>query len=98
MNSAARAVTKTLTFLHITPIPESLHWLKIIQRIKYKVLSLTYKSLKTGQPSYLRSLLLFPSHRLLSPPVIFLSPLVLNLQADLILISLCIYFVEQSPF
>jgi len=28
--------------------------------IKYKVLSLTYKSLKTGQPSYLLS---FPAHR-----------------------------------
>jgi len=33
------------------------------ERIKYKVLSLTYKSLKTGQPSYLRSLLSFRSHR-----------------------------------
>jgi len=37
-------------------------WLKINERIKYKVLFLTYKSLKTGQPSYLRSLLSFPSH------------------------------------
>jgi len=27
------------------------------------VLSLTYKSLETGQPSYFRSLLSFPSHR-----------------------------------
>jgi len=33
------------------------------ERKKYKVLSLTYKSLKTGQPSYLRSFLSFPSHR-----------------------------------
>jgi len=31
--------------------------------IKYKVLSLTYKSLKTGQTSYLGSLLSFPLHR-----------------------------------
>jgi len=36
---------------------------KINESIKYKLLSLTYKSLKTGQPSYLRSLLSFPSHR-----------------------------------
>jgi len=63
LNSAARAVTKIPKFHHITPILKSLHWLKIIKRIKYKVLSLTYKSLKTGQPSYLCSLLLFPSHR-----------------------------------
>jgi len=33
------------------------------EKIKYKVLSLTYKSLKTGQPSYLRSVLSFPLHR-----------------------------------
>jgi len=59
----ARAVTKTPKFHHITPILKSLHWLKINERIKYKVLSLAYKSLKTGQPSYLRSLLSFPSHR-----------------------------------
>jgi len=36
---------------------------EINERIKYKVLSLTYKSLKTGQHSYLRSLLSFPSYR-----------------------------------
>jgi len=53
------AVTKTPKFPHITPILESPHWLNINERIKYKVLSLTYKSLKTGQPSYLRSLLSF---------------------------------------
>jgi len=63
LNSAARAVTKTPKFQHITPILKSLHWLKINERIKYKVLSLTYKSLETGQLSYLLSLLSFPSHR-----------------------------------
>jgi len=39
LNSVARAVTKTPKFLHITPILKSLHWLKINDRIKYKVLS-----------------------------------------------------------
>jgi len=63
LNSAACAVTKTPKFHHITPILKSLHWLKINERIKYKVHCLTYKSLKTSQPSYLRSLLSFPSHR-----------------------------------
>jgi len=51
LNSAARAVTKTPKFHHITPILKSLHWLKINERMKYKVLSLTYKSLKIGQTS-----------------------------------------------
>jgi len=63
LNSAARAATKTPKFHHIIPILKSLHWLKINERIKYEVLSLTYKFLKSGQSSYLRSLLFFPSHR-----------------------------------
>jgi len=62
LNSAARAVTKTPKFLHITPILKCLHWLKTDERIKYKVLSLILKSLKTGQPSYICSLLSLPSH------------------------------------
>jgi len=40
--SAARAVTKTPKFHHTTPILNYLHWLKINERIKYKVISLTY--------------------------------------------------------
>jgi hypothetical protein len=37
--------------------------LQAIEITKYKILSLTYTSLKIGQPFYLRSLLSFPSHR-----------------------------------
>ena len=57
LNAAARAVTKTPKFHHISPILKSLHWLKINERIQYKVLSLTYKTLHSGHPSYLHSLL-----------------------------------------
>ena len=42
---------------HTTPILKSLQWLKINQRIEYKILSLTYKVLTTAQPGYLRSLI-----------------------------------------
>jgi hypothetical protein len=63
LNSAARAVTRTSKFGHISPILKDLHWLKINERIKYKVLSLTYKILTTNQPSYLRSLLEFQAAR-----------------------------------
>jgi hypothetical protein len=63
LNSAARAVTKTSRFHHITPVLKSLHWLKINQRIHYKVISLTYKILLSDQPSYLRSLLGLQSSR-----------------------------------
>jgi len=39
------------------------NWLKIKERTQFKVFSFTYrpKSLKNGQPSYLRSLLSYPS-------------------------------------
>ena len=38
---------------YITPILRSLHWLKITERIEYKLLSLTYKVLTTTQPCLL---------------------------------------------
>jgi len=41
LNSAARAVTKTPKFHHITLILKFLHRLQVNERIKYKVLSLT---------------------------------------------------------
>src|SRR6218665_2461537 len=37
---------------HITPVLKSLHWLKISERIHFKVLSLTYNSLQSSQPTY----------------------------------------------
>ena len=40
-----------------TPILRSLHWLKITERIEYKLLSLTYKVLTTTQTSYLYNLI-----------------------------------------
>ena len=74
LNSAARAVTKTPKFHHITPILKFLHWLKINERMQYKVLSHTYKSLQTGQPCYQCSLLSFtPNHSTCSSSLINLN-------------------------
>ena len=56
-NFLARAVVKAPKFSHTTPILLSLHWLKITERIEYKLLSLTYKVLTTTQPSYLHNLI-----------------------------------------
>ena len=39
-------------FCHITPILHSLHWLRITERIEYKLLWLTYKVFTTTQPPY----------------------------------------------
>ena len=44
-NSLARAAIKAPKFCHVTPILKSLHWLKINERVEYKLLSLTYKGL-----------------------------------------------------
>src|SRR6218665_1024985 len=38
------------------PVDTPIHWLKIPERIHFKVLSLTYNSLQSSQPTYLREL------------------------------------------
>src|SRR5664279_232307 len=55
LNSAARAVAKHHKFHHVSPLLKSFHWLKINQRIQYKILSLTCKTLQSQQPVYLFS-------------------------------------------
>src|SRR6218665_1912482 len=51
----ARAVTKTPKHHHITLVLKSLHW-QFSQRFGYKIVSLTYNTLQTSQPSYIRQL------------------------------------------
>jgi len=97
LNSATRAVTKTPKFHHITPILKSLHWLKINERIKYKVLSLSHINLSKLISLLTSALFFHPLHTvvlslpLLSPSVAFLSPLVLKYQIDLSIILLLFY-------
>jgi len=52
-NSVVRAALNAPKSCHITPILRSLHWLKITERIEYKLLSLSFKVLT--KPSYLYS-------------------------------------------
>src|SRR6218665_1036656 len=47
---------KTPKHHHITPVLKKLHWLKIPQQMEYKVISLTYNTLQSSQPSYLHQL------------------------------------------
>ena len=42
-NQCARILTKSPRREHITPVLKSLHWLKIQDRITYKILMLTYR-------------------------------------------------------
>ena len=52
-NSLARAICQRSKYTHVKPILKSLHWLKVKERIVYKTVSLTYKSLVTPGKSYI---------------------------------------------
>ena len=56
-NSMARLVTGTKKREHITPVLQQLHWLPVKERISFKILLLTYKSLNNHAPEYLQGLL-----------------------------------------
>ena len=68
-------MVKAPKLCHVTPTLKSLHWLKINERIEYKLLSLTYKTLTTAQPTYLHSLIsVQPPRATRSSSVVTLSP------------------------
>ena len=52
-HAAARLVTGTPRFCHVTPLLLHLHWLPISYRIKFKILLLTFKCLYGQAPNYL---------------------------------------------
>ena len=56
-NSAARIVSRTRKYEHITPVLIKLHWLPIKFRIQFKVLLLVYKVLNGLAPKYIKELL-----------------------------------------
>ena len=56
-NQCARILTKSPCREHITPVLMKLHWLKIQDRIIYKMLMLTYKSYYNMAPPYLFELI-----------------------------------------
>lgn len=56
-NTAARIVSGSRKYDHITPVLHDLHWLPIQTRIEYKVLLLVFKCLHGLAPVYLSDLL-----------------------------------------
>lgn len=56
-NSAARLVTGTRRYEHITPVLKDLHWLPVQSRLTFKILLTTYKILHGLAPSYMSSLI-----------------------------------------
>ncbi|KAK0141394.1 hypothetical protein N1851_021597 [Merluccius polli] len=57
LNSAARIISQTPSFHHITPILQQLHWLPINFRINFKILLHTFKAIHNLAPPYLSDLL-----------------------------------------
>ena len=53
-NAAARIITCSRKYDHITPIFTDLHWQPIEERIQFKVLLQTYKALNGMAPTYLK--------------------------------------------
>ena len=54
---AARIIIGVTKYQHVTPALMELHWLLVRQRIKYKVLTLTYQMIHGLAPSYLCEML-----------------------------------------
>jgi len=52
-NAAARVITGTRKFDHITPVLRDLHWLPVRQRISFKLARMVYTCLHGLAPSYL---------------------------------------------
>ena len=57
LNAAARLLTYTSKYDHITPVLAELHWLPVEKRIIFKILLLTYKALHSQAPIYISELL-----------------------------------------
>ena len=55
LNAAARLICGARKFDHITPLLRDLHWLKIPERINYRLSVLVYRCLHGQAPSYLAS-------------------------------------------
>ncbi len=56
-NAAARVLTRTRKYDHISPVLSTLHWLPIKHHKDYKILLITYKALNGLAPQYLSELL-----------------------------------------
>ena len=53
INTAAKTIHGARKYDHVTPLLRELHWLRIRQRIEYKIATMVYKSLNGHAPPYL---------------------------------------------
>ena len=57
-NIAARILTRTRKYDHITPILQHLHWLPVKERIIFKIMLLTYRGVNGMAPTYIERMLI----------------------------------------
>ena len=57
LNCLARVVTRSPRFSHSVPLLKSLHWLPVQSRIIFKLCTIAYQTLSSGEPWYLFSML-----------------------------------------
>ena len=81
-NVAARLITRSRKCDHITLILFDLHWLPVSERIKFKILLLTFKALRQQSPTYIQDLITryLPSRSLRSSSTLSLNPVSFNLK------------------
>ena len=81
-NTAARLIRRSRKCDHITPILLDLHWLPVSERIKFKILLLTFKALHQQSPTYIQDLITryLPSRSLRSSSTLSLNPVSFNLK------------------
>ena len=82
-NAAAKLITRSRKCDHITPILLDLHWLPVSERIKFKILLLTFKALHQQSPTYIQDLITryLPSRSLRSSSTLSLNPVSFNLKS-----------------
>lgn len=56
-NTAARIITRTSRYEHITPVLKELHWIPVSHRVEFKILVITYKALHDQSPGYIKDML-----------------------------------------
>ena len=61
LNAAARLVCRAPRYCHISPLMRDLHWLPIRQRIHFKVLLFTFKTIHGIAPLYIQDSVLLKS-------------------------------------
>ena len=82
-NMAARLITNTLRFCHITPVLCQLHWLPIGVRIKFKVILTTYKAIDRLVPYYIQSLIEVRAFQVAAPTLWNKLPSALRMETSL---------------